>query len=57
MAERNGSRMDGRFQMPTDVVSIIQEALGKIGRGHDFEDVMEVLQFHLITGLDKIYIR
>merc|ERR1719174_1678309 len=33
---------------------MIQEALGKIGRGHDIEDVMSILQSQMITSAEDI---
>jgi bacteriorhodopsin len=56
LAERIGTRMDGKFEMPTNVVTIIQEALGKLGRGHDFEDVMSILQVNMITSAEDILV-
>jgi len=47
---------DKKFGVSANFVSMIQEALGVIGRSRDFEDIMKILEQNMITTPDDLMV-
>jgi bacteriorhodopsin len=47
---------DKKFGVSANFVSMIQEALGVIGRSRDFEDIMKILEQNMITSPDDLMV-
>jgi len=47
---------DKKFGVSANFVSMIQEALGVIGRSRDFEDIMKILHTNMITTPDDLMV-